>query len=502
MAKQEKHDSCILVVFGATGDLTHRKIIPALYNLLKKNELPKGFALVGVARRPYKHEEFRAEAKEAILQFVPDFDEKLWDNLAGRIYYQQLEFEQDSKYKELSEFLAELDTKHGTQKNRIFYLATPPDYFGTIALRLKKHDLAQTSSNKPWHRVVFEKPFGNDLDSAKNLNSELGVVFSESQIYRIDHYLGKELVQNVIVLRFANGMFDPLWNRKYIDHVQITASESGGVGTRGGYYDSAGALKDMVQNHLLQLLSLVAMEAPITLDAKDIQAEKVKVLRSLMPKDPEKIQSVRGQYIDGTAEGQEVKSYRDEEKVSKDSQTETFVSLKLEIQNGRWQGVPFYLRTGKHMAASAMEIVIRFKATPIPLFQNITFDENRLVIRIQPQEGIALHFNAKVPGTELKLQPVRMDFSHTAAFGPNTPEAYERLLHDVMLGDSTLFTSWDEVQHAWEFTDIVAKSWEAKKVPLLFYAPGTWGPNEADEILSKEGHTWIAPISSEKPHTP
>ena len=361
------HDSNILVIFGATGDLTHRKLIPALYHLLKSKELPLGFAMVAVARRPYTTESYKKEMEENIRKNIVNLDENIWKQISEKIYYFQAHFNDDGKYPELKKFLQDLDRKHQTDGNRVFYLATPPENFSQISSRLKKYGLAETDSKKPWHRVVFEKPFGNDLASAKELNQNLSYVFSENQIYRIDHFLGKELVQNVIVLRFANGLFEPLWNRRYIDHVQITASETIGVGSRAGYYDSSGALKDMVQNHLMQLLALVAMEAPLTLEANDIQEEKVKVLRALRPTKASEIESVRGQYI----AGENLPGYADETNVSIDSPTETYVALKAEIQNGKWQGVPFYLRTGKRMAVDAMEIAIQFKATPYPIFSYI-----------------------------------------------------------------------------------------------------------------------------------
>ena len=488
--------SCIMVIFGATGDLTHRKLLPALYHLLKNDELSQGFALVTVARRPFSDDQYRQEAREFIRKNLPntEIDETLWNTLADRLHYFQMEFEQNDKYEDLKKNLTDLDVRYNCLGNRVFYLATPPDLFAEIAFGLKRYGLVHSDSETPWSRVVFEKPFGHNLQSARELNASLSLVFSENQIYRIDHFLGKELVQNVLVFRFANGLFEPLWNRRYIDHVQISSTETIGVGSRGGYYDNAGALQDMVQNHLLQLLALIAMEAPITLQSEDIRAEKVKVFRSLRPAEASAIESIRGQYIDGIVKGQTIAAYRDEDKVDKNSQTETFVSLKVEAQNGRWQGVPFYLRTGKRMQSDATEIIIQFRATPYPIFQGLAIEANRLVIRIQPEEGISMMFNAKVPGNDLKLQPVKMDFSHKSTFGLNTPEAYVRLLHDVMLGDSTLFTSWQEGEHAWEFSDRIQQSWKVRNIPLLFYAPGTWGPIEANDMIQKEGHTWILPF--------
>jgi glucose-6-phosphate 1-dehydrogenase len=462
-------EPCALVIFGATGDLTHRKLIPALCNLAHEGQLPAAFAIVGFARRPKTHEQFRAELKEAAQKFsrFNPVNPAVWDSFAQGIFYHQAEFSDAGGYARLNELLQKLDRERGTAGNRIFYLATAPTDFATIIQRLGR---------QPSGRIVVEKPFGRDLATARELNGVLAAVFDESQVYRIDHYLGKETVQNIMVLRFANEIFEPLWNAKYVDHVQITVAESLGVEGRGGYYDQSGALRDMVQNHMMQLFSLVAMEPPISLEAGDIHNEKAKVLRAVRADG-----SVRGQYA----------GYRDEPRVARDSRTETFIALKLWIDNWRWAGVPFYLRHGKRLPKGVAEIAIQFKAPPAVLFSECApVQPNVLVLRIQPDEGVAIRMNAKVPGTTMNIQPVKMDFRYGGSFGARSPDAYERLLHDVIVGDSTLFTRNDEVETSWALMDSVIAGW--KDAPASYEA-GSWGPALADEFLKKDGRQWRRP---------
>ena len=498
MAQNIQHGACILVVFGATGDLTHRRLMPALYDLEFKNLLHRDFKVISFARREKSHELYRNEILNSIRKFSKrKLNEDAWQRLSKKIYYYQSEFQDYDGYKKLNEFIESISNEKSKNCNRIFYLATSSEFFEVIVHNLKKAGLAfKSDGHHAYNRVVFEKPFGRDLNSAKKLNGIIRKAFNENQIFRIDHYLAKELVQNLLVLRFANSIFDPLWNKKYIDHVQITVAEDFGVETRGAYYDKAGALRDIMQNHMMQLVSLVAMEPPASLDTEDIREEKVRVLRSIetfSAKDVYNI-SARGQYDSGTADNKRTKAYRDEEGVAKNSQTETFAALKLKIGNMRWAEVPFYLRTGKRLKERVAEISIIFKQNPSALFHEKlkNLDLNMLIIRIQPEEGISLQFNAKVPGAKMIIEPVRMDFCHECKFGPNTPEAYEKLLYNVMIGDSTLFTRWDEVECSWRIIDVIAKAWAGKKqVPK--YKPGSWGPKEADNLIEKDSRKWIEP---------
>ncbi len=486
-------EPCALVIFGATGDLTHRKLVPALYNLAHEGQLPSGFAIVGFARRPKTNEEFRAELKQAVEQFsrFSPINPAVWDSFAQGIVYHQAEFGDADGYARLDKLLQQLDHERGTAGNRVFYLATAPTDFTTIIQQLGQHRLNASA------RIIVEKPFGRSLDTARELNSTLAGVFDEPQVFRIDHYLGKETVQNILALRFANEVFEPLWNAKYVDHVQITVAESLGVEGRGGYYDQSGALRDMVQNHMMQLLSLTAMEPPTGLGAEDIRDEKVKVLRAIRPIAPAQVQqfSVRGQYARGSIAGKSVVGYREEPKVATDTRTETFVALKLFIDNWRWAGVPFFLRHGKRLPKQAAEIAIQFKAPPAVLFAaegNAPMQANVLVMRIQPDEGIAIRMNAKVPGTTLNIQPVKMDFRYGGSFGARSPDAYERLLHDVIVGDSTLFTRDDEVERSWTIMDAVLEGWQSAPAPFA-YESGTWGPPEADAFIEKDGRQWRRP---------
>lgn len=485
--------SCIMVIFGGTGDLTHRKLMPALYNLQVDGMLPNNFAVVSIGRREKTNDEYRSEVYESIKKFSRfEMKEHRWDQIKDRIYYQQFDFDDDEGYIRLNGFLKELDEKYNSQGNRLYYLSVSPQYFDVIVEKLNIHEMAQNEGS--WKRVVIEKPFGMDLQSARYLNKRITDVFKEENTYRIDHYLGKEMLQNIMVIRFSNMLFEPTWNNQFIDNIQISSSETVGVGTRGGYYEQAGALRDMLQNHMLQLLTLIAMEPPVDLKTESVRDEKVKVLRALQEFTPEMVRGnvVRGQYGPGIIDNQEVWGYRQEEKVDKSSDTETFLALKVQIENFRWGGVPFYIRTGKMMPAKSTEVVIQYKSLPKILYskENKDLEPNLLVIRIQPEEGVFFQFNAKKPGTIGTTIPVQADFSHSTEFGNNTPEAYERLLSDVMKGESTLFTRWDEVEYSWKFIDTIAETWLNEKNSFPNYKAGTWGPKEADELLARDNRKW------------
>jgi glucose-6-phosphate 1-dehydrogenase len=487
---------CTIVIFGATGDLTHRKLIPALYNLAADGELPPTTTVVGFARRKKSDDEFRSELEETTRKFSRQtVRDEIWQTFAGSIFYHQSEFENAPGYKSLAERLDKIDKERGTRGNRLFYFAAAPEQFEPILQNLKAAGLNETGEDS-WARVIVEKPFGHDLASARELNQLVRKSFSEEQTYRIDHFLGKETAQNILVLRFANAIFGPLWNRHYVDHLQITAAETLGVEGRGGYYETAGALRDMVQNHLLQLLCLVAMEPPTDLGAEGIRDEKVKVVRSIRRYAPDEVAAnvVRAQYAEGAINGKPVPAYRQEERVEPNSGTDTFVALRLFIDNWRWSGVPVYLRVGKRLPKSATEISVHFKHAPPVLFtkEATALGQNVLVLRIQPDEGISLRIQAKMPGTTFRIQPVKMDFHYGTSFGKASPEAYERLLLDAMSGDATLFARRDEVEEAWSFIDIIENAWSAKKnaPELLFYPAGSWGPEEADDLLARDGRAW------------
>ena len=486
---------CAIVIFGATGDLTHRKLIPALYNLAAAGELPPAVTVVGFARRPKSDDEFRKELEKTTKQFSrQDVREDIWKTFSQSLFYHQSEFEDESGYQSLAQRLSKIDEEHGTRGNRLFYLAAAPEKFEPILKNLKAAGLNKAKEGS-WARVIIEKPFGRDLASAQELNRIVSNAFAENQTYRIDHFLGKETAQNILVLRFANAIFEPIWNARYIDHVQITAAETLGVEGRAGYYETAGALRDMVQNHLLQLLCLIAMEAPTDLSADSIRDEKVKVVRSLRRYRADEIAKlvVRGQYTRGAINGESVPGYREEEKVNPKSETETYVALQLHIDDWRWSEVPIYLRVGKRLPKSATEISVHFKKAPMVLFNrdSTEHDQNVLVIRIQPDEGISLRMMAKIPGTSLRIEPVKMDFHYGTSFGKASPEAYERLLLDAMSGDATLFARRDEVEEAWAFIDPIEKTWAEKNAPpLTFYPSGSWGPEEADELLARDGRAW------------
>lgn len=487
---------CALVIFGAAGDLTKRKLIPALYNLKRSQLLSDNFVVIGVARAEMSDEEFRNRLRTDMKEFsTEEVTPETWDWLAARLSYLSGDFDDEGTFERLKEKLSSVDAEHQTQGNYVFYLATAPTYFAPLVKKLGTHELV-TESEDHHRRVIIEKPFGSDLTSAKALNQELGAVLREDQIYRIDHYLGKETVQNILVFRFANGLFEPIWNRRYIDSVQITAAETVGVEQRGAYYEQAGALRDMVPNHLLQLVTLTAMEPPVSFKANALRDEQVKVLHAIQCPAPADAaaRTVRAQYGAGTAKGEPVPAYRDEPNVAKDSTVETFVALKLMIDNWRWADVPFYLRTGKRLAARDTEIAITFKRAPFMLFRDTSVDHllsNRLVLHIQPDEGISLRFGAKIPGPILEIGGVDMDFDYEDYFGDVPATGYERLLHDCMMGDATLFQRADQVEAGWAVVEPIQNAWNQAAVPSLpAYEAGTWGPKEADELLKKDGRSW------------
>jgi glucose-6-phosphate 1-dehydrogenase len=491
-------DACTIVIFGASGDLTKRKLLPALYNLRCYGLLPKDFAIIGVARKELDDAGFRDQLSQDIRTFATTaVDPEVWADFQQRLYYTSGDFNDDATYQKLAAQAAQADAKHKTGGNVLFYLATPPSAFSEIAQHLGKAGL--TKSNNGWQRVVIEKPFGRDLDSARQLNRELHEVLSEDQIYRIDHYLGKETVQNILVFRFANGIFEPIWNRRYIENVQMTVAEELGVENRGGYYETAGALRDMIQTHMFQLMALVAMEPPSTLGAQAVRNEKAKVLEAIKPMEAEEIlrSTVRGQYGGGTIKGEKVRAYRSEPNVSPTSKTETYAALKLKIDNWRWAGVPFYLRSGKRLTRRATEIVINFRKPPLLLFKQAGLEEvssNRLTIHVQPEEGIRLNFKAKVPGPSIQLKTVQLDFSYKEFGERSEATGYERLLYDVMVGDSTLFHREDMVEAAWEIATPILDLWAnlpAREFPN--YSSGTWGPKAADDLLERDGRRWIVP---------
>jgi len=490
-------DRCILVIFGASGDLTKRKLMPALYNLAQGHLLPKEFAVVGLSTSKMTNEEFRTKLSTEIKEFATDnVDPELWKWLAERLYYLPGNFSDPESFTRLRSLLAELDKTRKTSGNHLFYLATPPDFFAEITKQLGAAGMV-TEEGGAWKRVIIEKPFGHDLESAKELTRQITKVLSEPQIYRIDHYLGKETVQNLMVFRFGNGIFEPIWNRRYVDHVQITVAETVGVETRGGYYETSGALRDMVSNHLLQLVALTAMEPPISFEADAVRDEKAKLLRALQPMEPEEVltRSVRGQYGEGQGkDGERLPAYREEPKVDPNSATETYVALKLYIDNWRWAGVPFYLRTGKRLPVRDTEIVIQFKQPPQVLFRGTGVESlppNVLCLQLQPEEGISLSFLAKVPGPVVRTGEVDMDFSYAEHFGSTSSTGYETLLYDCMCGDATLFQRADSVEASWAAVGPILDVWKALP-PRDFpnYAAGSCGPAEADELLQRDGRAW------------
>jgi len=489
-------DPCVMVIFGFSGDLARRKLIPALYNLATQGLLSREFAVVGLGRTPMNDDDARKKMTQDFKQFASGpIDADLWDWFIRRIYYLSGDFDNPDTYTQLKNTIAKADQEHGCKGNCFFYLATAPDYFGDIVERLSNVGL-MSEENGHWRRVIVEKPFGHDLDSAKALNQQLLKVASERQIYRIDHYLGKETVQNILALRFANGIFEPIWNRRYIDHVQISVAETVGVEKRGGYYDGAGALRDMVPNHIMQLITLTAMEPPISFEANAVRDEQAKILHAIQPFSSEDVLSktVRGQYGEGTVDGERVPAYRAEDGVPPDSRTETFVAMRLLIDNWRWAGVPFYLRTGKRLPGRNTHVVIQFRRAPFMLFRDTPVENlmpNQLVLHIQPEEGISLRFAAKTPGPAMQLGEVNMDFAYADYFGQNPSTGYERLLHDCMIGDATLFQRADMVEAGWSIVNPVLDVWKALP-PRNFpnYPSGTWGPKESEDLMERDGRHW------------
>ena len=501
LAEDRTIDPCAVVIFGASGDLTKRKLMPALYNLAVSRSLSSGSAVVGVARREKSHEDFRSEMKTAISKYSrrKPIDEAVWSDFERGVSYVAGTFDDSKTFERLAQHLAELDRDRGCGGNRLFYLAVPPAEIHAIATKLREAKLVTPArGGGPWTRIVVEKPFGHDLASARDLNDTLASVFDESQVFRIDHYLGKETVQNLLVFRFANSLFEPLWNREHVDHVQITVAEEIGVEGRGKFYEATGVTRDIVENHLMQLLCLTAMEPPISLSADSVRDEKVKVLRSLREMAPSQVPEnvIRGQYARGFVRGDEVPGYREEADVSASSRVETYLAMRVFVDNWRWGGVPFYVRAGKRLARRVTEIAVTFKKVPHGLFRvpdgGIT--PNVLALRIQPDEGIALRFISKEPGQATILRDVAMDFRYGAAFGSNTPEAYERLLLDAIRSEATLFTRRDEVEAQWEYIDHVFGAWAREgNTPPPLYGAGSWGPEQADDLLARDGRRWRRP---------
>ncbi len=497
MNTQKTADPCVMVIFGATGDLTKRKLFPALYNLAKDNFLPENFAIIGVGRQELETTDFRNKIIADLKEFVGSSpDKKILEWFENRIYYTGGDFDDDKKlFKDLKALLGEVCEAHKIPENYFYYLATPPQLFANVAGKIYKNGLGK-EENGNWRRFIFEKPFGRDIESAKKLNYELGKILSEKQIYRIDHYLGKETVQNILVFRFGNSIFEPIWNRNFIDHVQITVAEKLGVESRGGYYDTAGALRDMIPNHIFQLITLMAMEPPVSFEADAVRDEQSKILHAIQPFAPEDVlhNAVRGQYGSGEIDDKKLPAYRSEEQVNPNSNTDTFAALKLSIDNWRWADVPFYIRTGKRLATKRTDITIQFKKAPLLLFRDTSVEKlttNRIVIHVQPDEGITLHFGAKIPGPIVNVGAVDMDFNYVDHFGEQVSTGYERLLFDCMMGDATLFQRADMVEASWQIVSPILDVWQA--IPARDfpnYESGDWGPKDADDLLERDGRKW------------
>ncbi|HEY2492825.1 MAG TPA: glucose-6-phosphate dehydrogenase [Paenibacillus sp.] len=492
--EQLQTPGAVFFLFGATGDLARRKLFPAIYSLYREGKLAEDFAVIGVARRERSQDEFREDLFNSIQEFCryKAEDNEEWHSFAQHFEYKSLDINNVDGFRELREQTEQIEARYQVPGNRIFYLALAPELFGSVSYNLQKGGMLES---KGWNRLVIEKPFGYDLESAKELNKQLREVFKEEEIFRIDHYLGKEMVQNIEVIRFANAFFEPLWNNKHIANIQITLSETVGVEERGGYYDHAGALRDMGQNHMLQMLTMIAMEPPSRLLPEDIRDEKVKVIRSLRPYHTvEEVNKnvVRGQYAKGSSQDRELPAYREEDKVDPNSNTETYFATRLFVDNFRWAGVPFYIRTGKRLPVKTTEIVVEFRSMPTNVYlgQKHTLEPNLLVIRVNPMEGIYVKINAKKPGSESDIEPLAMDFCQSCMIGINSPEAYERLLHDAVRGESTYFTRWDEVASAWSFVDKIAEAWAQNPGDIIQYPAGSWGPIEADKLLEEDGFHW------------
>ncbi len=487
---------CVLVIFGVTGDLSMKKLMPAVYDLANRGLLPPGFALVGFGRRNWDNADFAGVVHDAAVKSArTPFREEVWQQLKEGIRFVSGEIGDWASFNRLAETIAELDKERGTGGNHAFYLSIQPGLFETVVGQLREHGLAEQEHDR-WSRVVIEKPFGHDLASAQELNQIVSSVFPSTSVFRIDHYLGKETVQNLMALRFANQLFEPIWNNHYVDHVQITMAEDIGIGGRAGYFDGIGIARDVIQNHLLQLLALTAMEEPTSFEARQLRAEKQKVLAAARPPKRLDLYTARGQYAGGWAGGEKVLGYLDEERIPKDSRTETYAAIRLDIDNRRWAGVPFYLRTGKRLARRVTEIALGFKQAPhLPFSETDTAElgYNALVLRIQPDEGVTLRFGAKVPGTQMEIREVNMDFAYGESFTESSPEAYERLILDVLLGDPPLFPQHREVELSWEILDPILDYWADLPDQPELYEPGSWGPACADAMLARDGFTWRRP---------